>query len=99
MGKREAAREIGISAATLMRLEEGRLPDLETFAKVCEWLGADPSEFLGTRTTQPERPSVTLHLRAERFSNKQTAEAIARMVMLVAEQQEGAEEEAPDVDT
>lgn len=35
---REVGKEIGISAATLMRLEQGRDPDGQTVAKVLAWL-------------------------------------------------------------
>lgn len=35
---RELAQEIGIGAATLMRLEQGRDPDGHTLAKVLHWL-------------------------------------------------------------
>lgn len=35
---REVGKEIGISAATLMRVEEGRDPDGSTLAKILAWL-------------------------------------------------------------
>lgn len=35
---RSVAREIGIGAATLMRLEQGHVPDGNTLAKVLGWL-------------------------------------------------------------
>lgn len=35
---REVGKEIGIGAATLMRLEQGRDPDGQTLAKVLGWL-------------------------------------------------------------
>jgi transcriptional regulator with XRE-family HTH domain len=35
---RELGAEIGIGAATLMRLEQGRVPDGETLAKILIWL-------------------------------------------------------------
>src|SRR4051812_34704947 len=44
---RETAKEIGISPATLMRVEAGRIPDVETFGKICRWLGDDPGSYLG----------------------------------------------------
>lgn len=46
-GVRTAAREIGISAATVSRIENHFAPDLATFAKVCRWLAADPWRYLG----------------------------------------------------
>jgi len=36
---REAAKEIGISAATLSRIERGATPDIETFGKIWAWMG------------------------------------------------------------
>jgi DNA-binding XRE family transcriptional regulator len=44
---REAAKEIGTSAATLMRVESGRVPDVETFGKLCKWMKVDPASYLG----------------------------------------------------
>lgn len=38
---REVGKEIGIGAATLMRLEQGRDMDSRTMAKVLAWLFAD----------------------------------------------------------
>lgn len=46
-GVREVAAEIGISPATVSRVERGHSPDLETFAKICRWLDVDPGEVLG----------------------------------------------------
>jgi len=36
---RAAAKEIGTSAPTLSRIENGRVPDLLTLASVCYWAG------------------------------------------------------------
>ena len=38
---REVGKEIGIGAATLMRVEEGRNPDGNTLAKILAWLFKD----------------------------------------------------------
>ena len=46
MGLRECAKQIGISAATLSRLERGYMPDLLTYAHVCKWLNEDLNKFL-----------------------------------------------------
>jgi transcriptional regulator with XRE-family HTH domain len=45
-GVREIAKEIGVSPATLSRVEGGKLPDLLTFQKICAWLKLDPAEIL-----------------------------------------------------
>lgn len=46
IGLREAAAEIGISFATLSRIENSKIPDLLTYAKVCKWLNVDMNLFL-----------------------------------------------------
>lgn len=43
----EAAKEIGISKATLCRLEKEKLPDVVTFGKVCGWLKTDMRKYFG----------------------------------------------------
>lgn len=46
IGMREAGLYIGISAATLSRLERGKLPDLLTFIKTCEWLDKPVNTYI-----------------------------------------------------
>lgn len=41
----EACAQIGISKATLHRLESAKIPDMDTFGKVCKWLHASPSKY------------------------------------------------------
>ncbi len=52
VGVRNAAREAGVSPATLSRIENGHTPDMETFEKICAWIGADPRQFLQGRTAE-----------------------------------------------
>jgi len=37
-GVRAVSKEIGVSPATLSRIENGKTPDIETLAMVCQWL-------------------------------------------------------------
>lgn len=46
IGLREAAREIGISAATLSRIENGKTPDVETMGMICFWLEIPMDNFI-----------------------------------------------------
>lgn len=78
-GVRAAAKDIGISPATLSRIENGHVPDLETFAKICAWLGEDPSEFLGLPRTKTATTSV--HLRMKRTTSVKTATALGHMIL------------------
>lgn len=102
---RETAREIGISPATLMRVEAGRIPDLETFGKLCSWLDIDPKEFKGIgrdeqaqEKNQPnydaEMVELSAHFRAEKTPEAETVKALARMVFLALSTQP----RVPDLD-
>lgn len=44
---RTASKEIGISAATLSRIERGKIPDVNTFFLCCKWLGVSMDSFFG----------------------------------------------------
>jgi transcriptional regulator with XRE-family HTH domain len=93
---RETAAEIGIGPATLMRVESGRIPDLETFAKICIWLKTDPGEFLGMSIT-PRRPgandtgisTVAAHFKADQTPKPETVKALAQMVLIAMSTQPG----------
>lgn len=45
IGSREFAKQAGISAATLSRIENGKPPDIETFFKLCFWMKRSSNEF------------------------------------------------------
>lgn len=40
------SKEIGVSKATLSRVENGNMPDLLTFFKIIRWLNSDPSIYI-----------------------------------------------------
>ena len=81
-GVREVAKEIGISPATLSRVERGHLPDLETFGKVCRWLGLDPNEVLGMAPAQNDTPiQATVHFRKDRALSPETAKALGDLIL------------------
>src|SRR5215831_3989895 len=83
MGIRAAAGEIGVSPATLSRIENGRVPDLETLKKVCAWLRVDPAEYLGK-----SRPGAIAQTRAvqvvfkkNRAVAQETSQALGRLII------------------
>lgn len=90
-GLRGIAEEIGgVSASTLSRIEQGNVPDLETFARICKWLGAPPSEFMsdakesksaGGAIAQESTPDIIeTHLRADRVLPLETINALSEMI-------------------
>ena len=94
---REVAKEIGIGPATLMRVENGRVPDISTFAKICRWLNVDPGSFLGfepkespqerTVAELPQTLLVSAHLRADPTPKPETVQALAKMILFAAKRQ------------
>ena len=92
-GLREVAQEIGVSPATLTRIEAGRLPDLLTFRKICTWLQVDPAEILGIpgqpaptisdNTVSSALPSeAAVHLRADHALPPEAASDLARLISM-----------------
>jgi transcriptional regulator with XRE-family HTH domain len=87
-GIREVAKEIGISPATLTRIEGGRLPDLLTFRRMCEWVKINPAEILGIPIQQTgenpveEVPSeAAVHLRADQALPQAAASDLANLIV------------------
>ena len=84
---RVTAAEIGgVSAPTLSRIEQGKVPDVETFIKICKWLEVPTDTFiLGEKTTiskMSNKDLIVSQLRADRELDKPTVEAIVRMIDL-----------------
>jgi DNA-binding Xre family transcriptional regulator len=81
MGIRETAKSIGISAATLSRVENGNVTDLETFRKICAWLEVDPGTFLGFSSAKVEGPEIRVHFKKDKTLKPETAKALAEMIL------------------
>lgn len=90
MGVRAASEAIGdVSPSTLSRIEQGRLPDLDTYMKLCRWLGVTPTHFALTvagDTDDEKAPPVPLpeqfvmHLKADQTLKPETRQALATLI-------------------
>ena len=86
-GVREFARDIGISHATLSRIENGKLPDLDTFAKICAYLKLDPAEMLqvdlsAQRAAQRAEPPVAaVHFKSDRTLEPEAASDLGALIL------------------
>jgi len=78
LGIRGAAKEIGISHATLARVEKGFLPDLANYEKIRRWLGIEEKP-VARQPTVANVPQV--HFRREKTATPATAAALARMIL------------------
>ncbi len=84
-GLRETASEIGdISASTLSRIEKGKLPDVETFIKLCDWLEVSPDKFKYSQNQSSAKAEkeIIAHLRADKNLKPETANSLINMIEL-----------------
>lgn len=81
-GLREAAKEIGnVSPSTLSRVEQGNLPDIDTYLKICNWLEVS-TEFFTDSAEKTTEGNIVAHLRADKALPTETAEALIKMIKL-----------------
>lgn len=85
-GLRAVAEEIGgISAATLSRVEQGNVPDVESFIRICNWLDVSTETFILMPDDKPREEATTkdvvvAHLRADRTLNKDAARTLIEVI-------------------
>ena len=86
-GLRETAAELGnVSPSTLSRVENGKMPDMETFLLLCDWLNVPPTYFFKD-TEEPAQPkgvdpseALAIQLRADKQLDPTTANVLAALV-------------------
>ena len=83
MGIRAAAGEIGVSSATLSRVERGHLPDSRTLGKICAWLGIDPGLIIGGAGDGKTNslPAVQIGFKKGEVFSDQTAKSLANLII------------------
>lgn len=88
-GLRIAAQEIGsVSTSTLSRVENGKMPDMETFLALCSWLEVPPATLIKDNTDASDSGStdieaseaLAIQLRADKNLDPATANALAELV-------------------
>lgn len=80
-GIRAAAKEIGLSHATLSRVERGFLPDLENYKKICKWLGVDLESAVTSQNISNASGVAQVHFRKEPTTSPETAHALAELIL------------------
>jgi transcriptional regulator with XRE-family HTH domain len=85
---RDAARDIGVSAPTLSRIERGASkPDVATLEAVIEWLDLDRGAVYGARDTASTTTAEAVEklLRADPRLDGASADALARIFLAAYE--------------
>ena len=80
-GIRATAREIGLSPATLSRVERGQMPDLANFTRICRWLELDPARVLGFDPAALGRPMASVHFRSRSTVSVATGKALGELIV------------------
>jgi transcriptional regulator with XRE-family HTH domain len=81
-GVRAVALDAGVTPATYSRVENGHMPDLQTFASLCKWLGRDPREFLGMETNEAaKKPRAVVHFKKKKTVQVETAKALGELIL------------------
>ena len=84
-GLRDTATEIGnISPATLSRVEQGNLPDVDTFIKICKWLEVSTDTFITggklINSELSEKDKIVYQLRSSQELDPETITAMIGMI-------------------
>ncbi|WP_413989805.1 helix-turn-helix domain-containing protein [Labrys okinawensis] len=79
-GIRAAAAEIGISHATLSRVERGFMPDLANYRRICRWLGIEVEAVTGVGASAAAS-EARVHFRKKPTVSAKTAQNLAQMIL------------------
>ena len=64
------------------------MPDLQSFASLCKWLGRDPREFLGMETNEAAtRPRAVVHFKKKKTVQVETAKALGELILAAQRRQ------------
>ena len=81
VGIRATARQIGLSPATLSRVENGRLPDLDNFTRICKWLEVSPANLRGFDPQASSLPVAAVHFRSNAALSSETSAALQELII------------------
>lgn len=80
---RQVAAAAGVSASTLTRMAQGRLPDVAGLARLCAWSGLSANDFIRThRVAEPPETlaKISTYLRADPNLEPETAAMLDKLI-------------------
>ncbi|WP_291820907.1 helix-turn-helix transcriptional regulator [Bosea sp. (in: a-proteobacteria)] len=87
---KKVAEQAGVPASSLTRISQGRRPDVDTLAALCQWSGLDADNFTRTGSSRDVEASplaqITVHLRADPNLSKDGVQALEAIIKAAYEQ-------------
>lgn len=87
---KKVAEQADVPASTLTRISQGRRPDVDTLAALCQWSGLDADIFTRTGSSKNVKASplaqITGHLRADPNLSKDGVRALEAIIKAAYEQ-------------
>ncbi len=84
---RQLASKAGVSQSTLTRMQQGKRPDVDTFASLIRWLGIPAEQFLTAQTHKTRKNSephpvavISTYLRAKKEMSPETLHAVDELI-------------------
>lgn len=82
---RQVAKQCGVSASTLTRMSQGKLPDAQGLAALAAWAGLDTAKFLrGEDIPRPSQPEplamISTYLRSDPNLSPEGAVALDELI-------------------
>jgi len=84
---RQLAGKAGVSQSTLTRMQQGKRPDVDTFASLLHWLGMPAEEFLFSENPKSKKKAephllavISTYLRGGKEMSPQTLNAIDQLI-------------------
>lgn len=84
---RQLAEKTDVSQSTLTRMQQGKRPDVDTFASLLRWLGMPAEDFLvseNPKAKKAEEPHpvavLSAHLRAKKEISPQALRAVEELI-------------------
>ena len=89
---KDVAAEANVSASTLTRMAQGRRPDVDSLAALCQWANLDANDFMrGGEAEDEGEPAPFLamastYLRSDKNLSPESAKALDTMIKVTYEQ-------------
>lgn len=87
---KKVAEQSDVPASTLTRMSQGRRPDVDSLAALCEWSGLQSEDFVNSPKKKKSKPEslamITAHFRADPNLSEEAAKALETLLKTAYQQ-------------